>query len=339
MTETAIIIVNWNGKKYLRSCLDSLEKQTYKNFNIILVDNASTDNSLGNISPKKNLKIVRNKQNLGFANGNNIGIKYAIERGCRYIGLLNYDTEVDPLWLESLTTTLKGDAKCAASQSLILLDKSHLINSNGNALHFLGFSYCGGYKSQFNTNTQEADLVLISGAACLFEASALEKSGLFDGDFFMYHEDVDLSWRLKELGYTLKLQPKSIVYHKYSFSRNTQKFYLSEKNRLIFIFKNYQTKTLLLLSPALLLTEILMLFYSLFGGWAGSKVRGYGDIFRSREAIIAKRRTIQANRVSSDRDLKKYFSTELKFGEIKSPLFTPLNAFYKLYWVLVKSLI
>lgn len=98
MKNVAIIIVNWNGKKYLKNCLESIKNQIYRDFDIFLVDNNSTDNSLKIAKGYHNITIIRNDKNLGFAKGNNIGIKKALEKGYKFIVLVNYDTVADRNW-------------------------------------------------------------------------------------------------------------------------------------------------------------------------------------------------------------------------------------------------
>ncbi len=337
MKKVAIILVNWNGRKHLKDCLSSLKNQSYKGFDIILVDNNSTDGSLDNVRDK-NVILIQNKENYGFAKGNNIGIQKAIKAGYEYIVLANYDTETDKEWLKKLVDRAESDPKIGAVQSKVLLADSKLINTTGSHLHFLGFSYCGDYQHK-DTFGVSNDICAASGASVLLQTDVLKKIGLFDEIFFMYLEDTDLSWRIKEAGYSIVFEPESIIYHKYSFSKNKDKFYHSEKNRIIFILKNYELKTILLLLPAILITEILMIGYATLGGWLAEKLKGYKFIIKHRKEILKARHKVQAKRKIKDHDLKEYFSYKLAFNEVKNPLFKPLNLFFWLYWFLVKSFI
>ena len=338
MQNIAIIIVNWNGQRFLKDCLDSINKQNYRNFDIFLVDNNSTDGSLEIARNYKNIKVIRNKQNLGFARGNNVGIKRALKEGYKFIVLVNYDTVADESWLENLVKRAEHNPEIGAVQSKILLSSSNCINTTGGELHFLGFSYCGNYKSK-DIYHDVGDIPLFSGASVLISAEALKKAGLFDESFFMYMEDADLSWRIRQLGYKIMFEPKSVIYHKYSFSKNKNKFYYAERNRLIFVLKNYELKTLFLLLPAFIVTEFLMLAYALFGGWIKVKLKGYFYLIKDIRIVIGSRKAVQKIRKVRDRELKKYFTYKLSFEEIENPLFRPLNLFFKIYWFLVRPFI
>lgn len=332
--EVAVIIVAWNSEKYLKECLDSLYQQNFTNFTLFFVDNNSPDNSGDMARNYKNIELIKNKDNLGFAGGNNVGIKKALEKNYKYVLLANPDTVMDKDWLGSLYDTMEKHSEAGACQSKVLLYDSKLINTTGNILHYLGFSYCGDYKKEKSSETTQK-ITLASGSSVIFRSSVLRKVGLLDEDFFMYHEDVDLSWRIKECGYSLLFEPKSIIYHKYSFSRNKKKFYYAERNRLVFALKNYQLRTLILLSPVFFVTELLMIAYSITGGWFNFKVDSYRDIIKSWGKIMKKRQEIQKNRTVSDSVLKKEFSKDLNFDEVNTPLFVPLNLFFRFYWFLI----
>jgi GT2 family glycosyltransferase len=156
-----IIIVNWNGKQYLDDCISSLEDQTYKFFKTIIIDNNSSDDSVEFIKKKFiQIKIIQNTQNFGFAQGNNIGIKYALQNNADIIILLNNDTIVDKNWLQEMINTANSNKKIGLVQAKIFIDnkdKKHIINTVGNNIHYLGFGYCGHYKEidngQFSKDT------------------------------------------------------------------------------------------------------------------------------------------------------------------------------------------
>jgi len=338
MKETGVIIVSWNSKKYLKDCLDSIFSQDYEDFQLYVVDNNSSDNSLEIAEADSRITIIRNNANYGFAKGNNVGIERAIKEGCRYIVFVNFDVIADKKWLSSLVEKAKTDNKIGAVQSKILIGDTGLINTTGNVLHYLGFSYCGNYKKSSDGDYQK-NITVASGASLLIKTEVLKKIGYFDEDFFLYFEDTDLTWRTREAGYEIVFEPSSIIKHYYSFSRNKNKMYYSERNRLFFIFKNYDARTLLLLFPALILTELLMLGFSLLSGWFIEKIKGYVYLISNLRLLFKKRKETFNKKTIRDRELKKYFSQSLKFEEINNPLFPALNLFYKMYWKLINRLI
>ncbi len=333
MKKLAVIIVNWNGEKYVKECLDSFATQTFKDYVIYFVDNDSSDRSLAIAKTYPNLKIIESGANLGFAGGNNLAIKESLSEGFRFIALINPDTVLQPETLQGLVTTISSNEHVGAVQSKILIDGTDKINTFGNDLHYLGFSYCGNYK-QPNKPIVTHEITIASGAAAIFSSAALKNIGMLDEDFFMYQEDADLSLRLWENGYKVLVSENSTIYHKYSFSRNKHKFYYFERNRLIIMFKNYDLRTLAVLFPIIIFTEALMLGYSLIGGWLNLKIKGYMDIIRIWPSIMNGRREVMAYKVVRDHTLKQKWVTDLVFEEVHNPLFIPLNLLFRIYWFL-----
>jgi len=166
----AIIIVTYNASEYLGELFSSLEEIEYprEDFEIIVVDNASTDDTVKRLRNYElqitNLQILINQKNTGFAQGNNIGLRYALEKNFDYAYLLNQDTIVDPIFLQEAVAVGESDEKIGAVQSLLMLwpDKD-LINSWGNEIHYLGFAYAGGYKEKIS-NFQPASPARFVGA-------------------------------------------------------------------------------------------------------------------------------------------------------------------------------
>ena len=340
-----IIIVTYNSSDYIGDCLSSLAKITYPKdrFKILIIDNASTDSSINYIKNNFSaIKLIENEKNLGFAKGNNIGFQYAIDNNFDYAYLLNQDTVVKLDFLEEVVKVAQNDSKIGAVQSKLLLyqDKSK-INSIGNEIHYLGFAFAGGYKLP-DSNIKQREITYPSGASVLFNVSALKKVGLFNAEFFMYHEDVDLGWRLWLDGYKVVLGPDSVVYHKYEFSRSIKKYYYMERNRYLVMFQNYKLATLLLITPACLLMDIAMFFYSFFAGWWKEelKVWFYFFNFKNLSKILKTRAKIQKNRQISDREVIKRFVGKIEFQDLPNPILKYIaNPIFNLYWQIIKKII
>jgi GT2 family glycosyltransferase len=260
---------------------------------------------------------------MGFAGGNNVAMRQILEsKEYKYIVLLNIDTVVDKDWLTELVRRAELDSQIGAVQSLILLhDQPDLINTSGNQMHYLGFGWCGSYGLRVTGyGLRVLEIGYASGAAVLYRADVLRQVGLFDEKFFMYHEDLDLSWRIRLVGYKVVLAPKSLVYHKYQFSRNKKKWFWSERNRLWCFFSNYSLRTIILFLPIFIFMELGILLYSLIDGWFEEKIRSYGEILGSIDYIIKKRRQVQRIRRESDKAVLEYLTAKLDFAEIKNPL-------------------
>lgn len=332
-----IVIVGFNSKKYLKSCFESIKKSSYKNFKIIFVDNFSNDDSAVYI--KKNypdIILIKNKHNYGFAKGNNIGIKKVLALKCDYVFVLNPDTILDD---DCLTKLAKKANQKSILQPLILIyergKKTNLINTTGNYLNYLGFSYCNNYRKKISKIEVIDDIPSASGAAMFIPSNIIKKVGLFDELFFMYHEDLDLCWRARIAGFNIKLISRAKVWHKYSFSKNKEKMFQAEKNRLLFIFKNFQNKTILLILPMLIINEFLLIVYSLLNKWLLFKLKTYIEIIFQIPKTVKNRILIQNHRLINDNKLKKYINSDISFSELDSALLMPYNLILKFYWFII----
>ena len=223
----AVILVNWKKYNLTSKCIYSLNKSNYKNFKIILVDNEYSEKSLIELKNKyKELIVFKEKNNLGFAGGNNIGIRYALENDYDYIMLLNNDTEVKENFILPLVERIEKDHFLGAVQPLILnfSNKSIIWNAGGKLNKFLGLT-----STRLNNNKLNSSIVFddytdwISGCCILIKSEILTKVGLLDEKFFNYYEDVDWSLRMKNLGYDLGFVKESIIYHHGSSSSKNKK--------------------------------------------------------------------------------------------------------------------
>lgn len=343
----AIIILSHNGSQYLGDCLSNLKKANYSqaNLEIVVVDNGSWDNSVWYL--KKNwptVTLIENQKNLGFAEGNNIGIRYALNKNFDYIYLLNQDTVVEVDFLTEAMKIIENDEKIGAVQSKLLLYKNkNLINSIGNEIHFLGFAFAGGYQQpDVVTDKTCRQITYPSGAGVLLKSEVLKEVGLFNKDFFMYHEDVDLGWRMRLLGYKIMVAYKSVVYHKYEFSRSIEKYYYMERNRYLVILQNYKLATLLLISPACCLMDLGIIFYSIFKGFWKEELKVYLYFLNPKnwEKIFQTREKIQFQRKVKDKEIIKWFTGKIEFQDIKNPILEYIaNPIFNLYWQIIKKLI
>lgn len=253
----SIIIVNYNGSMYLANCLGSVLKSSYDPFEIILVDNASTDDSTSIVKElfkKDQIIVVWNSSNLGFAEGNNVGARYA--RG-DYLVFLNNDTKVEPTWLKELVKVMESDVKIGAAQSkLLMLDRNGIIDSTGDFVDFYGVAMQRGLGERDLGQYENVEEVPSARGACMIvRRSVIREVGLFDPDFYMVLEDVDICWRLRLKGYKVVYVPKSVVHHKGLGTPSSVRAYHGEKNVFLLMMKNYDTFNLMLhLFPHLIIT-------------------------------------------------------------------------------------
>ena len=318
MTKVSIVIVNWNGKKFLKNCLDSLRKITYNPVEIIVVDNNSTDESgtfVKKYYPK--VKLIENKKNYGFAGGANIGFKHV---SGSYVLFLNNDTVVTADFLEPLLADFLKDPTigCLQSQMRVLKDKS-ILDVAGDFMSFTGFLYHYGYRKKANLEKYGRQKMIFSakGACMIFPRSLLQKIGLFDEDFFIFFEETDLCFRVWLAGYKVLYEPKSVIYHvdggdtsssdKYNYER---RIYLIFRNMNCSYLKNFGTRNLLTIFPVFAITQTFMLIYYLIAfrfHLVRAIFKAYWWNILNLNKTLEKRRFIQSKiRKVSDKDINTY---------------------------------
>lgn len=341
----AVVIVCTNEKHYLQECIDSLNNQSFSGFKIFLIDNHSIDGSVEFVSDRyPDIEIVKNKDNLGFATANNIGMRFAFKKGFEACVLINPDTKSDKNMILNLVNTYfskknKGDKIGLIQPLLLLYDKPDLINSSGNPIHFLGFGYAGNYLRSKDIVKSDKELLSATGGAALITKNFFYETGGFDETFFMYCEDQNMCWQGLLFGYKHFLSCKAILYHKYRFSKNKKKMFYAERNRLMMFFENYSFKTILLLSPILILNELLMFFYSLSNGWINYKLMSYFSFMRNIKIVLQKRKIVQSKRIIKDNEIFNKMTCCLDFSGITNSFFRPINFLYCLYFNIVKFFI
>ena len=243
-----IILVNWNGYKDTKECLESLKRNTYKNYKIIVIDNGSGKNQSDRIKKKfPKINLIKNSINTGFSYANNQGIKEAIKNKAKYILLLNNDTVVKKDFLDILIDYAEKNNFQGVLTPKILYYGTNKIWAMGGKLSYLtSIPRMIGQGSKSNSFNKIIEPDYASGCAFLVNTDIIKKVGLLDNSYFAYYEDTDLSFRIKKLGYIIKVIPNSIIWHKVSRStkqKNLKKIgqtqaYLLAKNGLIFGKKN-----------------------------------------------------------------------------------------------------
>jgi GT2 family glycosyltransferase len=248
-----IVVLNWNGFKDTSELLESLSKIIYRNYRIIVVDNNSHQNESERLrnSYGKAIHIISCKENLGFAGGNNIGIKYSLQDNADYILLLNNDTIVQPDFLEILLRKFESDERAGIIAPRInYYDKPDNIWTEGGKISWLrgsGFAYCDKLETQ--VELVDKSVSFVSGCCMLIKAEVILKVGPFDENYFLYTEDTDLCLRTIRAGYKIYVVPQSKIFHKVSSSTRTSHsilpLYYVTRNRLYFAKKNFKYTYLL----------------------------------------------------------------------------------------------
>ena len=272
-SSVSIVIPHWNNVDVLSECLESILNTDFENFETIVVDNASTDNSVASVrSNYPNVKLIENEKNYGYAGGCNIGAEAA---SGDYLIFLNNDTVQEKDWISNLIKTINSDDKIAAVQPKILnyYDRNVFDYAGGSGGHMdiYCFPFARGRIFSFQENDEgqynnKEKCFWSSGTCFMVRRELFQKSGGFDESFFAHMEEIDLCWRLYAMGFEVWVEPNSVVYHKNALTLpmySHKKYYLNHRNSLLMLLGNYSIKNIFLIGIPRLILEKIACFYSI----------------------------------------------------------------------------
>ena len=302
MNLASVIIVNWNGRKFLAKCLESLRQQAYRHFSIILVDNGSIDGSIDFVIRNyPEVKTIALPRNVGFSVANNIAIKTV---KTKYVALLNNDAVAHPLWLQSLIEALEAYPEAGFTASKMLFyDNPEIIDRVGDVYTRAGTGLLRGRGMRADSyNAREWVFGACAGAA-LYRTRMLRDVGLFDEDFFLVYEDVDLSFRAQLRGYKCLYVPEAIVYHKGSGSivyDSPTSVYYSHRNLELVYIQNMPAGLILKTIFPHIIYDIAAFFFFAARGRSKDFIKAKLDALKGLKKALKKRRRIQRSRIVDD---------------------------------------
>jgi GT2 family glycosyltransferase len=300
------VIPNWNGERFLKVCLSSLREQSFRDFETVLVDNASSDGSVKLVERNfPEVRIVLLEDNKGFSAAVNAGIRTSITE---YVALLNNDTELDPGWLQALVRAADSHPEAALFGSkLVNFYDRNMLDGAGDALRKSGLPYRIGHgeidHGQFES---EAFVFGACAAGALYRRSLFEEIGLFDEDFFAYCEDGDISFRAQLAGHRCVYVPGAVVYHIGSAStggkRSATNVRLGTQNGINLLVKNLPASLAWRMLPSLLAGQLSRLATTALvsGDLLRAYLSGLVGAWRLLPGMLEKRKTIQSRRAVSD---------------------------------------
>jgi GT2 family glycosyltransferase len=317
--KVSIIIVNWNGEKLLKNCLDALSSQSYANYEIILVDNGSADNSVR--FARENfpaVKIVALKENKGFTGGNAAGLEVA--QGA-YIALVNNDARAEKKWLQNLIQPMLLDRTVGICSSKLIFENTQTVNSAGDGLTTAGVGFnrgLGGNAVDFNA---PEPVFGACGAAALYRRHMLDEIGFLDEDFFLYDEDTDLNFRAQLAGWKCIYVPTAVAYH---VANATSKrlsdlhVYYHTRNLEFVWMKNMPCGLMIRFAHHKVIQELGSFCYLCLrhGKW-GPFFRAKRDALRMLPLMLEKRKQIQTRRRVPNRYVRSTLRSMFTMGFFK----------------------
>ncbi len=313
MIKASVIIPNWNGKDLLKDCLDSLLQQTFKNFEIILMDNASSDGSVEwTVKNYSGVRVIKLDENFGFAKAINEGVKAS---KAKYVVFLNNDTETDKQWLKNLV-------KCAENHPEVISVNSKLLNFSdrkkidglGILINEVGQARSIGWNETDTGQYQKEKYIFgATGGASLFKRLDFIKVGLFDENYFMYSEEVDFAFRAQFQGYKSIHCPGAIVYHKHKATAKKLPAHIEYwqfRNMTQTIIKDFPTSITLRKWRWLkiILVHLNTVFYQFKNGFFWPPVMTELWLITNLFSLLGKRSLIQKKRLVSDEYIESFLA-------------------------------
>jgi N-acetylglucosaminyl-diphospho-decaprenol L-rhamnosyltransferase len=308
--EITVVVVNYNGGDYLKGAIASLARQTFRDFETIVVDNASTDGSLDRIGDRpERFAILRQGKNLGFAAANNIGA--CAGRG-KWLALLNPDAEAEPQWLAELMRAVseRPGHRMAASLQIMLHDGSRL-DGVGDCYLAYGYAWRGGFGHQLDKAPPAGECFGPCGAAALYPRQLFLDAGGFDERYFCYHEDVDLAFRLRLMGERCQFVPAARVRHAGSaITGRTSRFavFHGVRNGVWTWLKNMPGRWMIITWPVWLVGAIALIVRGAFRGVFAPTIGGFAAAFRHIGPMLAARREVKKRRTITPESLAAAFA-------------------------------
>jgi GT2 family glycosyltransferase len=301
LTVCGIVVTYDEQPETVRAAIDSLRAQTRPPDEILLVDNRP-----GAVIPPLDdapeVRVIAPDRNLGYPNAINFAVEHT---DADYVVCLNPDAHAEP---ECLATLLAADAAIAGAQ--IVSEDGMTTQAGANPLHPTGISPAGSYGKP-REHGAPRDALVVSGACCLLHRATFRRLGGFMDAFFLYYDDADLGWRARIAGERVVYCPDAVVRHGYDFGRRERKMFYLERNRLISVLSNYESRTLAVLAPLLVLAELGIVALAAAQGWLPEKLQAYGSVWALRRRVAAHRRRVQSLRRVGDRELLPFFEIHL----------------------------
>jgi len=328
------VVLAFRPEPWLERSVRALLASEGADVDVVLVDNGGTEGGVDRLRGVAGVTVVGDGVNLGFSGGCNLGARSATGD---YLALVNGDLVVEPDALARMVEVAAAPDVGIAAGSVRLGDDPTRLNSAGNEIHFLGFSWVGGFDEPAAVAARDRDVAGGMGALVLMRRAVWDALDGFADEYFAFHEDAELSWRCWQRGLRVRYVADAIGVHRYEFDREPTKMYLAERNRLVFVLTCWDDRTLVLLAPLFVAMEGAVALMALKGGWFGDKVTGWRWLWSNRDWIRARRATVQGARTVGDRGLAPLMADRMDARNFPIPdALRPFDALLAWYWRVVR---
>ena len=308
----SIIILNYNAGDLLLNCVESVFGTNYENFEVIVVDNVSTDSSHRKCKEKfDKIRLIQNSKNYGYCEGNNIGIRKA--KG-EFLVILNPDTIVESNWLDELLKAYSKFGEGLYQPKILSLYEKDVLQSTGNMIHLFGFGFARDKGVVDKYQFEKIEKIGYASGTCLFTSSkVLKKIGLLDPFLFLYHDDLDLGWRAAQLGINSYFVPSTAIFHaeSYMLKWSSKKFFWLERNRKYCILTHFSKDTYKKIRFSLMLVDFFVWIFYISKGFVGAKIKAELDIKKNRKHIEEKYFELENKKSVQDAELIKTFPDKI----------------------------
>jgi GT2 family glycosyltransferase len=341
LTRLSVVVVSFNCRAAVERSLPPLVEQLAEADELIVVDNASVDgtpDAVRELAP--DALLIEPGANLGFPAGCNAGARRATGE---LLLFLNPDAVAAPGFCEAIRRPLAERRGWAAWMGLVTAEGGRVVNTEGGVVHFTGIAWAGGAGRVLDhaaEGTGPREVAFASGACVAIPRERWEQAGGFPEAFFLYHEDVDLSLRLRLDGGRVGIEPDARVDHAYEFEKGADKWRYLERNRWATIVRTYPAPLIALLAPALLATELALVGAALAGGWTRQKLIAWVEVARWLPRLLRERRAIQARRRVGAGEFAAALGADLSSPYLgRAGSVAPLRWALRAYWSAVRALL
>lgn len=309
-----VVVVVYGDEPVLPDCLDAILASTGVDVELVVVENGGSEATIAEYEARGRVRVVRPGRNSGFAEGCNLGVQAG---SSPFVALVNPDAVVASDALHHLIAVASREDVGIATASVRLADRPELLNSAGTELTFLGLSWAGHFEEPAAAFTDERFVAAASGAGMVCTRTHWEALGGLVDEFFAYFEDAEFSIRTWQHDRSVVYVPAAVITHRYEFSRNPEKFFLLERNRLVTTLTCFDARHLAVIAPLLLVMELALFALAAKDGWASQKVRALRWMVGHRRWVRSRRRAVQASRIVTPPAFYDLLSSSLTPGNLR----------------------